>query len=284
MFIRFLFCVALLLFPLHAGAQSWIDEGRVSAGGATLAYRMYGQGEPLLLITGYGVTMDLWPEEFLEALASERRVIVFDNRGMGDSTADYTPLSIKLMAEDTAQLLRGLDVEQAAVLGWSMGGCIAQELTLDHPELVSKLVLYATDVENPAIMQSLKRITGSRTDRPAQHLFPDAWMDAHEDYQDLLPSMRVVPNAEMMTFQREAIAEWPGTKGRMGEIRLPVLFLTGDQDEVVPAERSRLASQLVSGPAWLVNFTNAGHGLVFQAPADVADIVLAFLRVRQQVQ
>lgn len=285
----------LLSLPLGAQALSPVDEGTVKVDGASLAYRVYGSGEPLLLITGYTVTMETWPEPFLEMLSRERQVIIFDNRDMARSKpapmpsggAVGEPLSIPGMAEDSAAVLHGLGIGRAAVLGWSMGGCIAQELALAHPELVGKLVLYATDIENDGVLEALARIEAQQASpsaRPAGHLFPDAWMDVHPDYLSVFPPVTVPPEGAAIARQKQAIADWKGVRERLSELRMPVLFVVGEEDVVTPAERTRLAASLVGGPVWLAVFENAGHGLVFQSPTDMARVVLTFLGTAQRVE
>ena len=98
-----------------------------------------------MLIMGYGSTMDMWDPHFLENLSSEYRVIVFDNRGMGNTTAPPGNFSIAQFANDTAGLMTALGIEKAHVLGWSMGSFVASELALRHPEKVNKIILYAAD-------------------------------------------------------------------------------------------------------------------------------------------
>ncbi|WP_022661048.1 alpha/beta fold hydrolase [Paucidesulfovibrio longus] len=279
--------ILLLLLPAAGWALSPRSDGVADLEGTRLAYRIYGQGKPLLLITGYGASMETWPELLLKALARERRVVLFDNRGIARSTADDSPLSIALMAEDAASLLRALDVESAEVLGWSMGGSIAQELALAHPQMVEKLVLYATDFENAGVLAALARIEARRKApgaRPADHLFPAAWMDAHPDYLSVFPAVTVPPDPAAVARQKQALVRWPGTLARLGEIRSPVLFVVGEEDEVTPADRSRMAVSRMGGPAWLAVFENAGHGLMFQAPEDFARLVLDFLDLRQRVE
>ncbi|MEF2144205.1 MAG: alpha/beta hydrolase [Desulfovibrionaceae bacterium] len=285
MLLRSLVLTLLILthIPFAALALMPIQTGTVDVGEAKLAYRIYGQGEPLLLITGYAVTMESWPEPLLKELSRDRSVIIFDNRGMALSTASDTPFSLPLMAEDAADLLQGLGIGHAAVLGWSMGGCIAQELALLHPEMVEKLVLYATDVDSDEVVKALASIQATPDARPLAHLFPAAWMNAHPDYLSLLPPVTVTPDPDMIARQKKAIEQWAGTRDRLQHINIPVLFIVGEQDTVTRAERSRLGISLVSGPAWLAVFDNAGHGLMFQAPMEMALTVLDFLAVKQQL-
>jgi pimeloyl-ACP methyl ester carboxylesterase len=108
-----------------------------------VGYREVGAGSPLLLITGFGASMDDWPPSFVDTLADHHTVIVFDNAGVGQ-TAPTASSSITAMADQTSDLISALHLHRSAVLGWSMGGMIAQALAVDHPAQVSRLVLAAT--------------------------------------------------------------------------------------------------------------------------------------------
>lgn len=275
----------LLLLQLAVPAQALTParEGAVRVPGASLAYRVYGHGRPLLLITGYGATMDTWPEALLEDLSRSREVIVFDNRGMAYSTASARPFSIDLFAEDAAGLLRGLGLERAAVLGWSMGSTVAQELALAHPDMVDKLVLYATDIENTEVLKALNR-KPAPGEAPMAHLFPAAWLKAHPDYLEKMPKVSREPKPEAVERQKQAIVRWGGTRSRLGRIQVPTLLVVGAEDGVTGPARSREAAGLLGGPAWLAVFGNAGHGLMFQTPDDLARVVLDFLEVQQTVR
>ena len=117
---------------------------RTSAG--TVAYRELGSGPALLLITGADASMDGWPPSFVDALAAHHKVVVFDNAGVGRTSAVSAPdlLSIAAMASQTSALISALRLRRPAVLGWSMGGMIAQALAVSHPAQVSRLILAAT--------------------------------------------------------------------------------------------------------------------------------------------
>src|SRR3954469_18683978 len=116
----------------------------VSAGQGKIGYRSVGSGPPLVLIMGLSGTMNAWEPAFVDALAAHHRVIVFDNEGIGRSTLGPGTLTVRRMARDTASLIRALRLGKVDVLGWSMGGMIAQSLAHDRPELVRRLVLCAT--------------------------------------------------------------------------------------------------------------------------------------------
>ncbi len=117
-----------------AGAPAADGEDRTTqVGDIKMGYRVYGSGDPLVMIMGYGSTMAMWESGFFRALSSRFKVIVFDNRGMGASEAGSRPFSIEQFADDTAGLMAALELRRAHVLGWSMGALIAEELALRQP-------------------------------------------------------------------------------------------------------------------------------------------------------
>ena len=121
-----------------------IQTKKVHVGDKDIAYKTFGKGDPILLISGYSFAMDSWDSTLLETLASNHTVIVFNNRGIGNTTSgSEQKFSISLFANDTAGLLEALNIKKADVLAWSMGGRIAQELTLNYPDRIGKLILYA---------------------------------------------------------------------------------------------------------------------------------------------
>jgi pimeloyl-ACP methyl ester carboxylesterase len=112
-------------------------------GDISIHYEVHGEGEPLLLIMGYGANSSWWYQQIV-SFSQEYRVIVFDNRGSGLSDKPDTPYTIPLLADDAAGLLDALDIEAAHVFGVSMGGMIAQELVLRHPDRATSLILGCT--------------------------------------------------------------------------------------------------------------------------------------------
>ena len=116
------------------GSQVSDDADRlVQVGDIKMGYRIYGDGDPLVMIMGYGSTMKLWEPGLIRALSSCFKLIVFDNRGMGNTEAGQRPFTIEQFADDTAGLMDALGIGQAHLLGWSMGAMIAEEVVLRHP-------------------------------------------------------------------------------------------------------------------------------------------------------
>ena len=140
------------------------------------------------MIMGYGSTMKLWEPGLIRALSSHFKVIVFDNRGMGNTEAGQRPFTIEQFADDTAGLMDALGIRQAHVLGWSMGAMIAEEVVLRHPGKVNKLVLYAAHCNaslfppSPEVIQKLTDPSGTPQEQGMRFislLFPPDWLQSH---------------------------------------------------------------------------------------------------------
>src|SRR5215212_7086074 len=117
----------------------------VQVGDINIAYKRFGQGKPILFISGTSQTKDAWePTLLLQLAATNHTVIVFDNRGIGETTVGTKPFSIEQFANDTAGFLDALQIEKADVFGASLGSFVAQELSLNYPEKVDRLILHAT--------------------------------------------------------------------------------------------------------------------------------------------
>jgi hypothetical protein len=120
-----------------------ISAKKVHVGDIDIAYKVFGKGDPLLLISGAGNTMDSWGPSNLRELSLNHTVIIFDNRGIGNTTTGTKPFSVQQFANDTFGLLEALKIQKADVLGYSLGSFVAQQLTVTHPEKVNRLVLIA---------------------------------------------------------------------------------------------------------------------------------------------
>jgi pimeloyl-ACP methyl ester carboxylesterase len=120
-----------------------IPAKKVHVGDIDVAYKMLGKGDPIVLISGSSSDMNAWQPSMLRVLSSNHTVIVFDNRGVGNTTTGSKPFSIQQLSNDTAGLLDALKIRKADVLGYSLGSFVAQQFTLSHPEKVNRLILVA---------------------------------------------------------------------------------------------------------------------------------------------
>ncbi|WP_207261817.1 alpha/beta hydrolase [Desulfovibrio sp. Huiquan2017] len=280
-----LLCAALLSLlcacAIHRGPQD-TPVRIVEADGVSLAYRTLGSGPPLLLIMGYAGTMDVWDGPLVAELARSRTVILFDNRGMGYSGTDGTPLTIDLMASDALALLDALGLARADVMGWSMGSIIAQEMALTHPERVGKLILYGTAVDPAPVMAALDDMGTLAPEDFLARLFPEPWRTAHPDIYSRLPAPAIAPSPDVIRQQYRALDAWPGTRDRLAALDRQTLIIVGEADRVTPPDQALDAAALIPG-AWLARYKGAGHWLMYQAGQDMARTIEDFLTVHQDL-
>ncbi|WP_285906564.1 alpha/beta fold hydrolase [Pseudodesulfovibrio pelocollis] len=247
-----------------------------------LAYRTIGTGPPLLMIMGYAGTMDIWDATLVDRLAKTRRVILFDNRSMGHSSASDAPATMERMARDTLGLIQALNLDRPDVLGWSMGSIIAQEMALARPDAVGKLVLYGSACQPGPVLDALDRMDAMSHEQLLASLFPAEWVRRNPGVYGRLPVPALPSSPEAMARQRQGMRQWPGTADRLPELRGPVLLLVGEEDNVTPVAQSVTMAALIRG-AWLVRFDGGGHWLMYQNPDAMAEVVETFLGTRQDL-
>jgi len=262
-----------------------IPAKTVPVGDVTLAYREYGSGYPLVFINGLGSTMDMWNPPVLEKISQHFRVIIFDNRGTGYSSASDKPFSIPLFAGDTATLMDALGISSAHVIGLSMGASVAQELAISFPAKVTRLILVAgecggseSERMQPEILTRLMDKSGTVQEvinRMFSLLFPSSWLALH-DPASYCPEVYETTGDEIVARQADAFFAWTGSFSRLGEVRSPALVITGTDDVIVPPVNSRIISRRIPG-AELVEIPGTGHGLMYQLPDRFSECVLGFL-------
>ncbi|MCJ7746018.1 MAG: alpha/beta hydrolase, partial [Actinobacteria bacterium] len=217
---------------------------KAKVGDIEIAYREYGYGFPLVKIVGFASTMDGGDPELVAALADRFRVITFDNRGMGETSAGTQAFTIEQFAKETAGLMDALGIEHAHVLGISMGGFIAQELALRYPEKVEKLILMASSCGgideipiSPEVMEKLGDFSGTteeRLVRMATLLFPQSWLSEHEaEARKKLTLATRPPPIESVRKQAAAMQNWPGACDGLDGLKIPTLVIAGTEDQVI---------------------------------------------------
>ncbi len=263
-----------------------IDTKKIHVGDIDIGYRMFGNGKPILLINGFSAPLDFWDPIVLANLASNHTVIVFDNRGIGNTTSGVKKFSISQFANDTAGLLDALNVSKADIIGWSMGGMIAQELTLMHPERVDKLIIHASTCggkesvlpSQEVIMAAVTTSSNSidRIQKILPLLFPDIWRMNNPNYLATLPKTTEVIPSETLDLQTEAILNWEGVCDKLNIIKQPTLVVVGTDDVFTPPKNSLLIAEKLNGSR-LVQIPGGGHGVMFQYPETFDKILQTFL-------
>ncbi|MGH2864961.1 MAG: alpha/beta fold hydrolase [Solirubrobacteraceae bacterium] len=250
-----------------------------------LDYERSGCGPPLLAIMGMSGTSLHWGEPFLAPLREHFEVIVYDHRGVGASSRlDGDPLTIAQMAQDAAGLLAALGLDSVHVLGISMGGMVAQELALGHPERIRTLTLGCTycggegsSLASPAVMQRLGEamMSGDRTLalRTSWEINVSAEMAGDEDaYARFLAiaAERVVA-LPVITAQMQACAAHD-TNARLGDLKAPTLVIHGSADQLLPVQNGRLIAARIPGSA-LEIFEGVGHLFFWERPQRSAELI-----------
>ena len=261
----------------------------VQVDGAQIAYRHVGNGLPLLILNGFAATNADWDPSFIESLASSNELILVDNRGIGGSTDDGQPFDIARLADDAARVIEALSFEHTNVLGWSMGGFIAQTLALKHPHCVNKLVLLSTDsggadadLAPRDVWSQLVDMSGTAHEqarRLLSLLFPsDVAESLYRQFGDIVAAARARLSPELVKRQAAAMDAWHrnGVGNRLREITQPVLIATGREDMVIPPSNALKLVNAIHG-AWLAQFPDGGHAFMAQYPRPLADVINCFL-------
>jgi pimeloyl-ACP methyl ester carboxylesterase len=257
--------------------------------GAGIACRRIGQGRPLLVLNGFAATSADWEPSFIHGLASFNELILIDNRGIGNSTDDGKPFGIDRLADDAAHVIETLGFDRASVLGWSMGGFVAQMLVLQHADRVNKLILLSTDpggsdadLASTAVWSQLVDTSGTPREQARRLLFllfpSDVAESFYRQFGDIVAAARARLSADLVNRQAAAMNAWHrnGVGSRLLEISAPVLIATGTDDVVIPPSN---ALKLVNGipGAWLAQFRGGGHAFMAQFPQAVADLINSFV-------
>jgi pimeloyl-ACP methyl ester carboxylesterase len=262
--------------------------------GTTFAYRRFGKQSdvPLVLLQCFRGNIDLWDPIMVDTIAAEREVITVDASGVGRSTGS-TPHNVPDYARDIIAFIDALGLHNIDLLGFSMGGFVAQELTLMRPYLVRQLVLagtgpeggrgfhkWADELQNHAFKEEQDAedllylfFTPSETSR-AKGMDYLGRIFSRESDQDAVTSL------ETRDAQIDAIADWgipdPSKFSRLSGLRQPTLVVNGDHDIMVPTPNTFLLAGHLPN-AELVLYPDAAHGALFQYPEDFGNRVNDFL-------
>ncbi len=250
-----------------------------------VGYREVGSGPPLVMIMGYGGTMATWDPRFVDTLARRFRVVIFDNAGIGDTQALRAPLTIDEMASQTSALITALRLNRPDVLGYSMGGMIAQALAVLHPAQVRRLVLCATFPGTGTVIPPQARINALTSGSTAQVravLYPANQVlafDAASAGSSVYPAAASA-SAAVIAAQGQASLAWFHGRDRAGrltgQISVPTLVADGTDDQLDAVANDRAIADRIQG-AKLLLYPDAGHGFLFQEGTPFAVEVGSFL-------
>jgi pimeloyl-ACP methyl ester carboxylesterase len=265
----------------------------IRVGDADIAYRSFGHGRPLVLLQRFRATMDDWDPALLDALARQHRVILVDYAGAGGSTGSPSS-SIDGLAEDAASFLSALDIGRADVLGWSLGGMVAQRLALDYPDAVGCLVLASTHPgggpntagPSPETLQLMLK-PGPRTEDENLRLFyapsPAGRALGHASLIRITrrePREPAVAPATVAAHGSAVFTFLGGTGNpaypELGSLRQPTLIAGGVQDVILPVINSQTLAELIP-QSRLVIYPDDAHAFLFTRSQDFSRQVDDFL-------
>ncbi|AZV26932.1 alpha/beta hydrolase [Pseudomonas syringae] len=280
--------------PLSGAPPSFVDAANqsITVNGIPFAYRDTGPatGMPLVLFNHWGAVLDNFDPAIIDGLAQTRRVITTDYRGIGNS-GGTAPLTVSEMADDAIQLIRALGLKTADVLGFSLGGFVAQDIALKAPDLVRRLILTGTGpaggtgidkvgtVSWPLILKGLLTLRD-----PKFYLFFTSSANGRRSASQYLRRLKARknnrdkgPTPRAFLRQLKAITAWGRQPQQaLGRLRTPTLVVNGDNDIMVPSVNSFELARLIPN-AQLVIYEDAGHGGIFQHHADFVAKAQAFL-------
>jgi pimeloyl-ACP methyl ester carboxylesterase len=278
------------------------SEKKVQAGDVDIAYKMFSNGEPILLISGASADMNAWDPSFISDLSSNYTVIVFDNRGVGNTTIGSKPYTIEQLANDTAGLLDALKIPKANVLGYSLGSYIAQQVAITYPEKFNRPILVASSCggedsipkppefltlqaeivdkisNNVSISQEENRaLTTASLGEGWIRLHPESLEDVPEDQGFFANISPEAQEGQANIGHSWEATNWNGVCDELARIAKPTLVITGtDDDRYQPHGNSLIIAGKIPG-AWLVQIENAGHAVVDQYPDEINKILQTFL-------
>jgi len=265
------------------------SSATVEVEGVQIVCRTIGIGPPLLVLNGFAATSADWDPCFINRLASRHKLILLNNRGIGGSTDDGQSFDIARLANDAAHVIETLRFERTSVMGWSMGGFIAQTLAVEYPDRVHKLILLSTDsggtdadLASPAVWSQLIDVSGTpheQARRLLSLLFPSRIAESfYRIFGDIIAARRAQLSPELLKRQAAAMDGWHrnSVANRLRQIRVPVLIATGTEDVLIPPSNALKLVNAIPG-SWLAQFSCSGHAFTAQYPQAVADLINSFL-------
>ncbi len=258
-----------------------------------IAWYERGQGQPLVMLIGTGSTMAEWDPALLRLLARDHRLVLFDYPGVGMSGA-WHGRSFDSLANATAGLMQAIDLPRADVLGWSMGGFVAQRLAIDHPARVSRLILAGTNPGGSHTVLGTRKAEAidseadpSEADILRELYPPDRQAEGRRFVRRLETASQSgeIPNdfhVAATTTQRQVAAEDPWLRSnrnyrQLTTITVPTLAAAGAQDPVVaPVNLRRIAARI---PGAKLEVFPGAHAFLFQARRRFTRVVDRFLEV-----
>lgn len=261
----------------------------INANNISLYYQIKGSGHPIILISGLnGDHQSVWPQSLVDRLARDFQVIQFDNRGTGQSDQPDIPYSIEMMADDIAGLMQALQLEKAHLVGYSMGGQIAAQFAEKYPEKINKMigcVCYATiNIHVRLFLETLIELHEYNLPESLIEKIGLPWIFSNQFLEKNFTSLakqqeKSEPNS-LVGLKRhfEAQRTFISEAERFRNIKVPTLFIAGEEDLICPPADVKKFADLIPDSQMLI-FPEAGHLLALEYPQKLAEVICDFLVV-----
>lgn len=285
---------SMVVYTVYSAPEYKAEVLSIKTERAEIAYFSRGMGDPIILLPGFGMTMQHWDPAFVQKLSMNHRVIMFDYRGVGASTGNASGVTQDLMIDDVIALMDTLKIERAHLVGWSMGSFVAQGVVQKYPDRVDHLVLIATAPGGEEAIPAPKEIRdkvqksleGSWEKAYAPMMFIDqkdreAYLKrvAEAKETEELPSSEGV-SLEAKIAHQLAFADPGKEKARyldLAKIKSPTLLITGDKDELTSVKNAEIVAKRVPNSE-LIIIPDAGHAVMFEENNEVTRLIKGFLR------
>jgi len=267
--------------------------------GFKICYYVFGEGELLILISGLGMDNTGWIYQ-VPVFKDFFKVIIFDNRGIGKSSRTMGPYTIKMMADDVVNLMKYLNIKNAHILGSSMGGMIAQEIAINYPLRVNKLVLCSTSprprqlflkklseglkdllndkIEDVIEVDSKKEIFEKAISYILLQAVSEDFLKKNKKFVEETLKRYLSNPYYVETFLKQVRAiRWHNTLDRLNLIEAETLILAGDKDKLVSPENAKILAERIPNSKVKI-FKNVGHAMHLEIPEKFNKTVLDFLR------
>jgi pimeloyl-ACP methyl ester carboxylesterase len=278
-----------------------MSEQFTEINGIKICYEIKGQGEPLILVHGFGATKEVWIAQF-EPLAEHFKAIKFDNRGAGKSERPDEPYNMEMFADDIAGLMEHLNIEKAHIMGWSLGGMIVQQFALKYPEKINKIVLINTLPKWPGDEKGIEMYKNSQIDRyhkkledPKEAFFDGAKLGFSRKFRkemrenpdkkffglfsanDLIEDTAINPSTPQdIKNQAHALGSFD-VLDKLSNIKNETLILTADKDRQTPKIMNEKIHEEIPNSEIIV-FEGVGHDSPREKAPEMNEKIINFLK------
>lgn len=291
----FYFFLMMCIASFTALAGNTSISGSVKVPDGTIFYRILGHGKPIILFTGTAATMNDWPPKLIQALSRYHKVILFDYPGINNSILTNPNFTFKNLENDVVVMMKDLNIPSANILGWSMGGWIAQDFAINYPNKVNHLILVATDPggsqriqSKPAVNALFGEMGKVKTEQQQNKLLKKLiqFMFPVKEYSKIGPAIdklyarggKIAPS--IIKQQIFLAGNWCSAQGgvyqNLNKITAPTLVINGLTDDIVPSNNGLLLINNIKNSS-IFRFQSAGHGVMYQYPTRMAILVDLFV-------